>query len=108
MSFSLAQRKELKETFTLPRPPLKGRMQSRDLGKPQIPPTLFAGRDDGLFLFISNTMLKHRGVLPRGWGRAAPKARGCVERALSERGDYLCPDERRLEIYFYGGEPGGF
>ena len=53
-------------------------------------------------------MLKHRGVLPRGWGRAATKERGWVERALSERGDYLCPDERRLEIYFYGGDPGGF
>ena len=57
---------------------------------------------------IPNTMLKHRGVMPRGWGRAAPKERGWVERALSERGDYLCPDERRLEIYFYGREPGGF
>ena len=53
MSFSLAQRKVLKETSTLPRPPLKGRMQSQDLGKPQIPPTFLAGRDDGLFfLFI--------------------------------------------------------
>ena len=83
-------------------------MQSQDLGKPQIPPTFLAGRDDGLFLFISNTMLKHRGGCRAAGGRAAPKERGWVERALSERGDYLCPDERRLEIYFYAGEPGGF
>ena len=29
---------------------------------------------------------KHRGVMPRGWGHAAPKERGRVERALCERG----------------------
>ncbi len=77
-------------------------MQSQDLGKPQIPPTFLAGRDFGLYCLtggqppcppipskIIYTMLKHRGGMPRGWGRGAPK-------------------ERRLEIYFYGREPGGF
>ena len=42
LSFSLAQRKELKETFTPPRPPLQGRMQTRDLGRPKS--LLFFGR----------------------------------------------------------------
>ena len=101
------RRKRTKEDC-YPQGPLQRGMQSQDLGKPQIPPTLFAGRDFGLYCLtchgdrcltviferkrtLSNTW-KHRGVLPRGWGRAAPKERGRVERALCERGDinYFC------------------
>jgi len=35
---------------------------------------------------VSNTMLKHRGVVPRGWGREATKERGRDGASFSERG----------------------
>ena len=76
-------------------------MQSQDLGKPQIPPTFLAGRDFGLYCLLGAsplapnshpliiyTMLKHSGSAARQGADS--------------------PDERRLEIYFYGREPGGF
>lgn len=49
----LRREERSKEALPLPRPSPKGRMQSQDLGKPQIPPTFLAGRDFGLYCFLS-------------------------------------------------------
>ena len=91
------RRKRTKEDC-YPQGPLQRGMQSQDLEKPQIPPTFLAGRDFGLYCLmgpcpiplplIIYTMLKHSGSAARQGADS--------------------PDERRLEIYFYGREPGGF
>ena len=46
---------------------------------------------------IPNTMLKHRGCLPRGWGRGAPKERGWDGMSVSEWGNFGDTHIRRAE-----------
>ena len=69
LSFSSARRKELKEASTPPRPPLQGRMQTRDLGRPKS--LLFFGRPGLRPLLLNRGSSPLKPSLPlteRSWG----------------------------------------